>query len=62
MAELVDVWASGAHGIISYYVGSNPTIRIYIYIRGYSSVGRALALQARSRRFDSGYLQNISER
>jgi hypothetical protein len=60
MAELVDVWASGAHGIISYYVGSNPTIRIYVW--GYSSVGRALALQARSRRFDSGYLQNIFER
>lgn len=26
MAELVDVWASGAHGIIC-YVGSSPTIR-----------------------------------
>ena len=27
MAELVDVWASGAHGI-TYYVGSSPTTRI----------------------------------
>ena len=40
----------------------NPlTYRMEAALRGHSSVGRALALQARGRRFDPGWLHSVRE-
>ena len=52
MAELVDAFGSGPNRIS--FAGSIPATR-----RGYSSVGRASALQADGQRFDSVFLHKL---